>query len=187
MGTTISVSLVLAILYVYGANSAVFTVRNNCGFQVWPAALTGTGAKILTGFQLPPKASRNVVVPAPWSGRFWARSQCSNSGGRFSCLTGDCNSVKGPNGEVVGCKSACLALNKPQYCCTGAFGSPATCPPTKYSRIFKTKCPQAYSYAYDDKTSTFTCPSGANYVTPSVPLKASHALFFACFCLLTVS
>ncbi|CAH9134567.1 unnamed protein product [Cuscuta epithymum] len=23
-------------------------------------------------------------------------------------------------------------------------------------------CPQAYSYAYDDKTSTFTCPSGPN-------------------------
>ncbi|CAK9179124.1 unnamed protein product [Ilex paraguariensis] len=71
--------------------------------------------------------------------------------------------VRNPNGATIGCKSACLAFNQPQYCCTGSFGSPQTCPPTKYSNFLKGKCPQAYSYAYDDKTSTFTCTGGANY------------------------
>ena len=77
--------------------------------------------------------------------------------------------VKGPDGSVIACKSACLALNQPQYCCTGAFGTPATCPPTNYSMIFKNQCPQAYSYAYDDKTSTFTCPTGADYLITFCP------------------
>ncbi|KAF2317471.1 hypothetical protein GH714_022591 [Hevea brasiliensis] len=39
------------------------------------------------------------------------------------------------------------------YCCTGSFGSPQSCKPTAYSRIFKAACPKAYSYAYDDPTS----------------------------------
>ncbi|CAL9233920.1 unnamed protein product, partial [Arabidopsis halleri] len=47
---------------------------------------------------------------------------------------------------VVACKSACEAFNKPEYCCTGAFNRLETCPPTKYSKIFKGACPTAYSY-----------------------------------------
>ncbi|KAK4789409.1 hypothetical protein SAY86_020728 [Trapa natans] len=78
-------------------------------------------------------------------------------------------SLKGSDGKVVGCKSACLVFNKPEYCCKGDNGTPETCPPTNYSKIFKDKCPQAYSYAYDDKTSTFTCPAGANYVVTFCP------------------
>ncbi|KAF6167716.1 hypothetical protein GIB67_017211 [Kingdonia uniflora] len=64
---------------------------------------------------------------------------------------------------TISCKSACMAFNSPKYCCTGAYGSPSTCPPTNYSNIFKNACPQAYSYAYDDGTSTFTCATGADY------------------------
>ncbi|KAF9613317.1 hypothetical protein IFM89_006827 [Coptis chinensis] len=78
-------------------------------------------------------------------------------------------SVKGSDGNTIACKSACLALNQPQYCCTGQFGTAETCPPTDYSRIFKNACPQAYSYAYDDRTSTFTCPTGANYLITFCP------------------
>lgn len=64
-------------------------------------------------------------------------------------------------GGVVACKSACFAFNSPQYCCTGSYGNPQTCKPTGYSRLFKTVCPRAYSYAYDDPSSIVTC-SGAN-------------------------
>uniref|UniRef100_J3LCH0 Thaumatin-like protein n=1 Tax=Oryza brachyantha TaxID=4533 RepID=J3LCH0_ORYBR len=32
--------------------------------------------------------------------------------------------------------------------------------PSPYSRFFKDACPRAYSYAYDDATSTFTCAGG---------------------------
>ncbi|OAY34222.1 pathogenesis-related thaumatin-like protein 3.5 [Manihot esculenta] len=94
------------------------------------------------------------------------------SGGGAGCKAAECVSVlnkKCPgslqlkwNGQVVACKSGCLAFEKPEYCCTGAYSSPQTCKPTNYSKVFKTACPKAYSYAYDDASSTFTC-KGANY------------------------
>ena len=67
------------------------------------------------------------------------------------------------NGSVVACKSACLALNRPQYCCTGQYSNAQTCKPTSYSNVFKAACPTAYTYAYDDQTSLFTC-DGADYL-----------------------
>ncbi|KAJ1387200.1 Thaumatin, conserved site [Sesbania bispinosa] len=229
--------LTLSTLLLSGAYSATFTITNNCQFTIWPGTLTGAGSSQLnsTGFELASKASSTLDVQPPWSGRFWARSQCStDKSGKFTCATGDCGSgqipcngaggtppvslveftlasndgqdfydvslvdgfnlpvkvtpqggsrgcnitscpfdvntvcppnfaVKGSDGNVIACKSACLALNQPQYCCTGSFASPDKCPPTLYSIIFKLQCPQAYSYAYDDKTSTFTCSGGANY------------------------
>ncbi|KAK6255207.1 Thaumatin family - like 10 [Theobroma cacao] len=63
----------------------------------------------------------------------------------------------GAAGLVVACKSACEAFRLDQYCCSGEFANPTTCRPTFYSTIFKRACPRAYSYAYDDGTSTFTC------------------------------
>ncbi|XVF37972.1 hypothetical protein REPUB_Repub20aG0057300 [Reevesia pubescens] len=60
-------------------------------------------------------------------------------------------------GQVVACKSACEAFGLDQYCCSGEFANPTTCRPSFYSTIFKRACPRAYSYAYDDGTSTFTC------------------------------
>ena len=63
----------------------------------------------------------------------------------------------GDGKEGVACKSACDASGDPQYCCSGAYESPDTCKPTAYSRIFKTACPKAYSYAYDDPTNIVLC------------------------------
>ncbi|KAF2289847.1 hypothetical protein GH714_038893 [Hevea brasiliensis] len=77
--------------------------------------------------------------------------------------------VKGADGSVIACKSACLAFDQSQYCCTDQYGTPDKCPPTNYSIIFKNQCPQAYSYAYDDSTSTFTCGAGANYLITFCP------------------
>ncbi|XVF76351.1 hypothetical protein PTKIN_Ptkin13bG0259700 [Pterospermum kingtungense] len=232
-------ALSLAVFFFYGVQSATFTFANNCPYTVWPGTLTGEGPQLSsTGFQLDPKATTTLNVPAPWSGRFWGRTQCANVNGKFQCTTADCGSgqitcngagaippaslieftlaapasngqdfydvslvdgfnlplsvtpqggsarcnatscpanvnaacppalqVKGSGrGGVIACKSACLAFNQPQYCCTGAYNTPAKCQPTELSKIFKAQCPQAYSYAYDDKTSTFTCTSGANYL-----------------------
>ncbi|XP_027925250.1 thaumatin-like protein [Vigna unguiculata] len=70
--------------------------------------------------------------------------------------------------RVVACKSACRAFNSPNYCCTGSHGTAQTCGPTQYSRIFKSACPMAYSFAYDDLSSLFTCPS-ANYLVTFCP------------------
>ena len=60
-------------------------------------------------------------------------------------------------GKVIACKSACTALHKDKYCCTGTYSSRQKCVPTNYSKYFKKECPSAYSYAYDDATSTFAC------------------------------
>ncbi|KAI6706690.1 hypothetical protein NL676_009652 [Syzygium grande] len=98
------------------------------------------------------------------------------SGAKTTSLPNNINSVcpselavRGSDGSIVACKSACLAFNQPQYCCTGAYGTAETCPPTNYSKIFKNQCPQAYSYAYDDKSSTFTCAGGADYLITFCP------------------
>ncbi|XP_077224048.1 pathogenesis-related protein 5-like [Tasmannia lanceolata] len=72
------------------------------------------------------------------------------------------------SGKVVACKSACAAFNTDKYCCTGESGSPSTCSPTAYSQMFKSACPRAYSYAYDDASSTCTC-SGTDYLITFCP------------------
>ncbi|XP_057973781.1 pathogenesis-related thaumatin-like protein 3.5 [Malania oleifera] len=66
-------------------------------------------------------------------------------------------------GKTVACRSACDVFNTDQYCCRGVYGNAATCRPTYYSKKFKEACPTAYSYAYDDPTSIFTC-SGPDYI-----------------------
>ncbi|KAK3042029.1 hypothetical protein RJ639_001731, partial [Escallonia herrerae] len=63
----------------------------------------------------------------------------------------------GEEGAVVACKSACDAFKLDEYCCSGEFANPTTCRPSFYSTVFKRACPRAYSYAFDDGTSTFTC------------------------------
>lgn len=59
-----------------------------------------------TGFELNPDASLILHVPPPWSGQFWARTQCSTdpSSGKFVCATGDCAS------SMIACNGAGGAL-----------------------------------------------------------------------------
>ncbi|KAF6156837.1 hypothetical protein GIB67_002754 [Kingdonia uniflora] len=79
------------------------------------------------------------------------------------------NVLQGVNGVesngVVGCKSACEAFGLDQYCCSGEYANPNTCKPTFYSTIFKRACPRAYSYAFDDGTSIFTCKAHDYIIT----------------------
>ncbi|KAK7345479.1 hypothetical protein VNO77_16083 [Canavalia gladiata] len=221
----------------YAAQGATVTFTNQCSYPLWPATLTGgENAQQLanTGFELQPGESDSVELPSPWSGRFWARTGCSNNGGGFTCATGDCASgqvecngaggippvtlveitvaenggqdfydvsnvdgfnvpvsispeggtgecatstcpvnindqcpeqlqQRDSNGNVIACKSACEAFGDDQYCCTGNNSTPETCPPTDFSLFFEEQCPDAYSYAYDDQNSTFTCSSSPNY------------------------
>lgn len=66
---------------------------------------------------------------------------------------------------VVACKSACAAFNVPEFCCTEDHATPQTCSPTQYSAMFKAACPTAYSYAYDDASSTCTCAGSDYFIT----------------------
>lgn len=100
------------------------------------------------------------------------------TGGSGICASTGCSSdlnrqcpaeLKASDGSA--CKSACEAFGSPEYCCSGAYGSPATCRPSIYSEMFKSACPKSYSYAYDDASSTFTCTAADYTVTfcPSSP------------------
>ncbi|XP_058747338.1 thaumatin-like protein 1b [Vicia villosa] len=239
--TRLALCLSFAFLF-YVVGGAKVTFTNKCRYTVWPGTLTGDQKPQLstTGFVLGPQATNSVDLPSPWSGRFWARTGCSNNNGKFSCATADCASgqvgcngagaippatlveitvasnggqdfydvsnvdgfnvpvsvtpqggrgdcktsscpanintvcpaelqVKGSDGSVVTCKSACLQFNTDEYCCRGSHNTPATCPPSKYATIFKNQCHDAYSYAYDDKTGTFTCFGGPSYAITFCP------------------
>nr|ABA34037.1 pathogenesis-related protein 5 [Zea mays subsp. parviglumis]ABA34038.1 pathogenesis-related protein 5 [Zea mays subsp. parviglumis]ABA34040.1 pathogenesis-related protein 5 [Zea mays subsp. parviglumis]ABA34042.1 pathogenesis-related protein 5 [Zea mays subsp. parviglumis]ADK11106.1 pathogenesis-related protein 5 [Zea mays] len=78
--------LLAAALAGMSANAATFTITNNCGFTVWPAATPVGG-----GTQLNPGGTWTVNVPAGTSsGRVWGRTGCSFNGNSGSCQTGDC-------------------------------------------------------------------------------------------------
>ncbi|OMO66371.1 Thaumatin [Corchorus capsularis] len=72
--------------------------------------------------------------------------------------------------KVVGCKSACLALQSAKYCCTGEYANPNTCKPTLFAHLFKAICPKAYSYAFDDSSSLNRCRA-SRYVITFCPPK----------------
>ncbi|EEF28230.1 thaumatin-like protein 1 [Ricinus communis] len=102
------------------------------------------------------------------------------SGGSGMCASTGCSAdlnrqcpaeLKVGGGDA--CKSACEAFGSPEYCCSGAFNTPATCKPSVYSEMFKSACPRSYSYAYDDATSTFTC-TGADYTVTFCPSSPSQ-------------
>ena len=101
-----------------------------------------------------------------------------SSSDAYQCTTAGCTVNLNPgcptalqdvdDGNIVACLSACSEFGTAQYCCTGAYGSPSTCTPSTwpvdYAAYFKSSCPGAYSYAYDDPTSTFTCQGASGYV-----------------------
>lgn len=73
-----------------------------------------------------------------------------------------------PDGNVVRpafnpCYSACAKYNQDNYCCTGKYDASGKCSTNYYSKAAKTVCPDAYSYAYDDETSTFITPTGGGF------------------------
>lgn len=115
-----------------------------------------------------------------------AATGSGGSGGTVACATAGCTSnvlLAGNGGascpaqliqtdsagQAVACRSACEAFAAPQFCCTGAYSTPQTCFPSSYSQLFKSACPTAYSYAYDDPSSTFTCSGAAGYTITFCP------------------
>lgn len=117
---------------------------------------------LVDGYNLP-----MLVVPQGGNG-----PNCTSTGCVVD-LNGACPSeLKVMSTEAasgVACKSACEAFQQPEYCCNGAYGTPDTCKPSRYSEIFKNACPRAYSYAYDDKSSTFTCSTSPDYTITFCP------------------
>ncbi|RWW17736.1 hypothetical protein BHE74_00013656 [Ensete ventricosum] len=144
------------------ATLAEFTLDGSGGMDFYDVSL-------VDGYNLP-----MLVVPQGGSG-----GACSSTGCLVD-LNGICPSdlkvvlsTSEGGSESVACRSACEAFGSPQYCCSGDYGNPNTCTPSSYSQFFKNACPRAYSYAYDDATSTFTCAS-ANYLIAFCPSTTSN-------------
>ncbi|KAG6332293.1 hypothetical protein ID866_6796 [Astraeus odoratus] len=72
-----------------------------------------------------------------------------------------------PSGSPVGCKSACVAN------LDGSYDTLQTCPSSgvAYYSYFKSNCPNAYCYPYDDATALKKCAasSGAQYTVTFCP------------------
>lgn len=67
------------------------------------------------------------------------------------------------------CLSACAKYSKAQDCCTGSYNDPNKCKASLYSKQAKKVCPDAYSFAFDDQTSTFIVPQGGGFETVFCP------------------
>ncbi|KMT16428.1 hypothetical protein BVRB_3g050540 [Beta vulgaris subsp. vulgaris] len=78
----------------------------------------------------------------------------------------------GVNGAACNATGCISDINMDQYCCSGQFANPTTCRPSYYAHVFKRACPRAYSYAFDDGTSTFTCKA-YNYAVVFCPKSAA--------------
>ncbi|KAJ0102924.1 hypothetical protein Patl1_06494 [Pistacia atlantica] len=87
----------------------------------------------------------------------------------FSSVSAGCNRVIKCTADIIGqcpnqlkvpggCNGPCPVFKTEEHCCNSG-----KCGPTTYSKYFKDRCPDVYSYPKDDATSTFTCPSGTNY------------------------
>ncbi|KAI4297744.1 hypothetical protein L6164_037615 [Bauhinia variegata] len=137
------------------ASLAEFTLNGADGLDFYDVSL-------VDGYNLP-------MLIVPKGGK---RGGCSATGCLVD-LNGACPAalkVARENGTgSLACRSACEAFGDPQYCCSEAYATPDTCHPSVYSLFFKHACPRAYSYAYDDKTSTYTCAS-ADYLIIFCPL-----------------
>ncbi|EJD50424.1 Osmotin, thaumatin-like protein [Auricularia subglabra TFB-10046 SS5] len=104
-----------------------------------------------------------------------------------NCPTGECRFDFNTNcppalqqrnsaGAVVGCKSACFAnldgnRNDSPNCCTGSHRFNATCPSSGvwYYDYFHGNCPNAYTYAYDDRNGLKTCGARTDYTLTFCP------------------
>ncbi|KAI3977949.1 hypothetical protein MKX01_032326 [Papaver californicum] len=70
------------------------------------------------------------------------------------------------DGEVVACKSACLAFNHDMFCCRNAYGNPNKCKPNMYSNMFKEVCPSYYTYPFDSPPPLVSCTTD-EYAAPT--------------------
>ncbi|KAK3429153.1 hypothetical protein EUGRSUZ_E00557 [Eucalyptus grandis] len=168
------------------ARAARFDVTNNCPYTVWAAAVPGGGRQLDQGQTWPLDVAAGTT-----EARIWARTNCRFDGaGQGSCETGDCGGllqcqaygvspntlaefslnqymnqdfidmslIEGFNVPMEFSSTSGECNRTDEYCCNSG-----SCGPTDYSRYFKDRCPDAYSYPKDDATSVFTCPGGTNY------------------------
>lgn len=134
------------------ASLAEFTFKGSGGNDYYDVSF-------VDGFNLP--ISIEPINPSKSGG--------SDNGEQYHCGKPTCSKLPECPGDLKGddgtCKSACSKYNTEEFCCSGSHNTPDTCPPNKFSKAVKDSCPDAYSYAYDDKKSTYMCQSEGYTVT----------------------
>jgi hypothetical protein len=164
----------------FDANGNGSCETGSCGNGIYCNGLTGTAStlaeikfngylnqdyydiSLVDGFNLP---MRMLPIPGTFTPTIPASHYADGTAGCTVDLNVGCPAelqTVNSSGKVVGCVSACTKFHSDMYCCTNAYNDPVICKPTVYSQYFKTACPDAYSYAYDDQKSTFVC-TGAQY------------------------
>ncbi|EFO95951.1 hypothetical protein CRE_18374 [Caenorhabditis remanei] len=114
---------------------------------------------LINGYNIP-------ILIEPFGGR-----GCLRAGGCISDINEICPVLmrvrtqrRGVNNNVVGCRSPCDALRSDRECCTGNFATPDVCFRSHVAQTFKDACPTAFSYRFDDATSSFACQTNAEYL-----------------------
>ncbi|KAF7819661.1 thaumatin-like protein [Senna tora] len=112
---------------------------------------------LVDGYNLPVSVAPRVVNPKCTTIQGCARDLKSLCPHELEVVNG--------KGEVVACKSACLAFDNDRFCCRNEYGRADTCKPFVYSKIFKDACPCYYSYAFDTPPPLASCASMEYIVT----------------------
>ncbi|KAJ1430782.1 Thaumatin family [Sesbania bispinosa] len=142
-----------------------------------------------TGFVLKSGQSSTITAPSNWNGRFWAELSARltpppeiSPASPVTAAPGSL--VDGYNVPMVVIPVGGSSANCSSTGCPADLNAecpielhPETCKPSVYANIFKTACPDAYSYAYDDDAkSTFTCSSADYNITTFCPASNNARL-----------
>lgn len=131
------------------ATLAEITFRGHAGLDYYDVSL-------VDGFNLPMRMAPIVdTFNMTASGYTCMETDCLNPDIMANCP--EDFKKRDVNGNVVACQSACDHYDTDQWCCRGAYNSSTGCLAAPYANSVKALCPLAYSYAYDDGQSTFTC------------------------------
>ncbi|RDW80188.1 osmotin [Coleophoma cylindrospora] len=171
-------NLPIGVTYIPGSNTALEDIPpnlTNCACIGTPGFLTtvadsGTSGNSTNGtYPLPYEASQTDSTLSGWCPWDYQLTQPTKPGDGVYPYPDD--NIQRPVFDP--CLSACAKTNSAKDCCTGAYDQPSKCKPSLYSTQAKAVCPDAYSYAYDDTTSTFIIPTGGGWEVTFCPAGRS--------------
>jgi hypothetical protein len=126
-----------------------------CGWQLDATTCPAELRDLVAGHYVGCRSANQVCALDPTN----ATLNCAQERDLYGCTPSGPNAVSGScysNGASASC-CGCPAWS-PAGACQGhnpAWQLPSL--PEKYAKVFKDACPTAYSFPYDDPTSTFTC------------------------------
>ncbi|KAG4434773.1 hypothetical protein IFR05_009734 [Cadophora sp. M221] len=164
----------LGIIYIPGDNPKLQDIPpnlTNCaciatsGWLAEPSDSGTSGNSSNSSFPLPYEGKQTNTMVADWCPWDLQKQQPTKPGDGVYPYPDD--NIQRPIFDP--CLSACSKTNSAEDCCTGSFNDPKVCKPNLYATSAKAVCPDAYSFAFDDQTSTFIIPSGGGWEVSFCP------------------